>query len=591
MPVTAPPLEPSPRPIEREFADFSGGMNTRDNPTAIDLNQLVLILNGRITQQKGLKRREGPEEYGTVVSADTTSDVIGEYQYFDNDDDMHELRVLSIAPDSAKLQELDGDGTWSDVTDGDFTSDNMPYFITFRGQKGDPVITDTVSTATEYGIQTTLTVTADENAGRVIKITAGKGVGQHRLILSNTDRNLELYERWDTIPDNTSTYQVFDVVDVCMIANGVDRPKMYEGIDGVVTVMSGLPRVRGFTVHKNKWLGWGGPDLDDDEFVWSTEGFGGDVPKYAHQEVYTNRGESIVRLLGEVGDQALLFKERSTKRLVGDTIESFSVLDVDGGIGCIAPFTAQTEGGVAYFLSHRGVEISDGQRIGFGREKLPISDPVSPNVIQWSNALRSSFIGQIFEQNYYIAVAKANTSTALDQIWVYDTGYAGWVVDEGYFPRCFTLRKDGDGIDQLAFGDSRGNGKSWLAEQQPSDGGADITFQVVTGKIKMTTIARNKNFEKGYYVWPATEDFETVVVDRQVDDNGWVNVDTFQLSNNPLILPFTIPGELGTTGIKTEPRFIIDQGHFLQTRFTNQGANESVILLAYTIIATDLSLP
>jgi len=44
--------------------------------------------------------------------------------------------------------------------------------------------------------------------GYVIQILTGTGAGQYRGIVSNTDDTVIIQADWDTIPDNTSTYQV-----------------------------------------------------------------------------------------------------------------------------------------------------------------------------------------------------------------------------------------------------------------------------------------------------------------------------------------------------------------------------------------------
>lgn len=53
-----------------------------------------------------------------------------------------------------------------------------------------------------------LSLTTDQHAGKRILLDGGTGSGQERVILSNTSTTFTVTEPWDTIPDGTTTYQV-----------------------------------------------------------------------------------------------------------------------------------------------------------------------------------------------------------------------------------------------------------------------------------------------------------------------------------------------------------------------------------------------
>jgi len=50
----------------------------------------------------------------------------------------------------------------------------------------------------------------DDYKGKTVKIVSGTGAGQARNIESNTSTELTVYTKWDTIPDSTSEYEIFD---------------------------------------------------------------------------------------------------------------------------------------------------------------------------------------------------------------------------------------------------------------------------------------------------------------------------------------------------------------------------------------------
>lgn len=57
---------------------------------------------------------------------------------------------------------------------------------------------------------TTKTWTTNVYVGGAVKITGGTGSGQTRIIASNTSTQLNVVDAWGTIPDNTSTYQIYE---------------------------------------------------------------------------------------------------------------------------------------------------------------------------------------------------------------------------------------------------------------------------------------------------------------------------------------------------------------------------------------------
>jgi hypothetical protein len=71
-----------------------------------------------------------------------------------------------------------------------------------------------VSSATASTLQAVGTPFGSTNfTGYTVKITAGTGQGQARTILSNTNNTLNLTQVWQTIPDNTSRFEVGTGVD------------------------------------------------------------------------------------------------------------------------------------------------------------------------------------------------------------------------------------------------------------------------------------------------------------------------------------------------------------------------------------------
>jgi len=65
----------------------------------------------------------------------------------------------------------------------------------------------TAVTGTTSSLETT-GLTADEHIGNVIKVVSGSST-DYRIVIDNTSTTLSVDRSWTTVPDNTSTYQIF----------------------------------------------------------------------------------------------------------------------------------------------------------------------------------------------------------------------------------------------------------------------------------------------------------------------------------------------------------------------------------------------
>lgn len=588
MPVLAPKLSKFPQSKEFPQFDFSGGENTRDDATSIADNEFTKLLNVRITKQRAVERRGGTTSYGTVTTSDTTSEITGMFEYYDANDAQVVLRTTWNGS-AGKLQKLSS-GTWTTISGVSLTSGNYPFFATFPSRSGNSIITNQAATAGTNFTLTTSGLTADAHAGRAITITAGTGVNQTRIIQGNTATTVTVTDRWDTNPDATSTFSIYAVTDCCFVSNGVDDVYKYDSIQDTATDMTQLKKYRGVVVHKNKLFGFGGTGQQNDTIWWSPEGIADDQPKLYYQEIYTTTGDAITMLhslTGGTGDRLIIQKRGSTHAMTGDAIENFSIFTIDTNVGCLAPFSMQEYNGTLYWLSARGIESSDGAQVN----PIPISDKIRPTVQAWSDSLRQKAYGQIFNQRYYLAVGQDSSSSSKDSVWVYDLIFQGWTHDTGYNPNCWAVIHDSNKIPYLYFGSSRRvTGKSYQAETGTDDNGTNITMQVISKKTALGNAALRKSFDKAYYVIPSTSAAESVTVEVQIDDNGFMIVDTFPLSSNPLTLPFTLPAVFGSSVLNSYRRWINSQGYYMQHRFTNVGSNETTRIIGYTIMSTPQSL-
>lgn len=580
-----PPLQEA---TEAPMFDFSGGENTRDDPAMVQDNQSVFMQNCRITLQKAAQSRLGTAQYGTTLVSDTTSTITGMFEYDDSNGVRLSVRTTWNGS-SGKFQTLTN-GTWTTLVGVTFTDGALPFFVTFRARTGSSVKSATATGGTNLTLITT-GLTANQYIGYAISIVGGTGNGQKRLILLNDTTNITVHERWDTNPDATSQYQIHAVTNVCFVTNGVDSPFFYDNTNGTATILSSFTKFKGFAVYKDKLFGW-----VNDNIYWSTYGLGEDFPQLNYQQIYTSQGDPLTVLI-PTDAWMMIFKERSTKKLVGSDLENFEIIPVDENIGCIAPHSAKEYQGTVYFLSARGVETTSGIKMS-GIEvnqnnvitQIPVSNIIDPTVKEWKTTLRSVAYGEVFNNKYYIAVGATTSSVHKDGVWIFDLIFNAWTHDTGYTPNCLKTIYDSNDVASLYFGDSTATGKCWQLETGQTDNGNQIVFKLITKNHHYTDFSVVKEFEKFYYLFPSTDGNEYITVETSVDNEGFTIVDTFALGANNLILPVQLPAIFGGVGVTNYRRFVKKQGYFLQHKFTNSGTADQVRIIGHTGYVRNLSL-
>jgi hypothetical protein len=82
--------------------------------------------------------------------------------------------------------------------------DHANFYWRFEIQ---PQVTATIAAANTIGSDS-LTMLANENRGMLVRITAGKGKGQERLVSANSATTLTVSPSWDVQPDSTSAFVI-----------------------------------------------------------------------------------------------------------------------------------------------------------------------------------------------------------------------------------------------------------------------------------------------------------------------------------------------------------------------------------------------
>lgn len=216
------------------------------------------------------------------------------------------------------------------------------------------------------------------------------------------------------------------------MSNGVDTPLTWTGAGNVATwttsAVAAVPNGKHLATYNNRvWtanikVGGFGPYTATDDpgstLVWSDIGKTRDWTVSNVLMLDPNDGDQITGL-GKVGDYLLVFKRKKTYVIYdGDTGANRRISDT---VGCCASRSiAESPYGTYFLTQDRGVYVFDGQTL-----KL-VSDNIAPTLNAIPGTLRDRSAGVFANDHYYLTVAGAATSTALDLTLDYDATIDSW---------------------------------------------------------------------------------------------------------------------------------------------------------------------
>lgn len=172
----------------------------------------------------------------------------------------------------------------------------------------------------------------------------------------------------------TNTFDFTTAKDYVYGANGVNIFKSSGTTTTIlgVTNSTGVPTTAKYIKYANNRMFYAGMATSPSVVWWSEINDPDNVQTYNYINVNVSDGDSITGIFPYQG-KIIITKERSTWQLTEFAVGSFSISPISLNIGCLYQSTMQTWLNFPVWMSHRGIELYDGQ---FNL----ISQPIDPSI-------------------------------------------------------------------------------------------------------------------------------------------------------------------------------------------------------------------
>ena len=180
-----------------------------------------------------------------------------------------------------------------------------------------------------------------------------------------------LFNHSDSVfPLDPSAQVLFeDAVNYVVGMNGIDKPWKWGGT--YLTFLESAPAKGKFPIlHKEKLF-----CVDADEpstLRWSESFDPEDWPEINYWDIKKGDGDEITCLVKFI-DELFVFKQRSLHTLKGTSLEDFSLQEVSANVGCVGPRAAVAHDLKIFFISERGIYVTNGLNV------INISEMIIPD--------------------------------------------------------------------------------------------------------------------------------------------------------------------------------------------------------------------
>ena len=172
-------------------------------------------------------------------------------------------------------------------------------------------------------------------------------------------------------------------------------------------------------------------------------------PADQYIDINTDDGD-IITGLASTQDILYIFKRNSVHFLIGDDPETFTWIEGQSSVGCVAPRSIQVgDDGSVYFLHYTGV-----YRIQGARAEL-ISDKITPTILGISDTYMDDAAGIYYsaKKQYWLGYCDG-TQTYNNRVLVYDTKTGEWYPYDGLNISSGFCATGGNDQGELYIGDS-----------------------------------------------------------------------------------------------------------------------------------------
>lgn len=370
------------------------------------------------------------------------------------------------------------------------------------------------------------------------------------------------------------------------ILNGQDRTSWYDGVTYTPgTDSTASPPVATTAEWLRNYMFYGGNPTNTDWIFFSNNLSPEVMTPTDIIKVNTGDGQPIKALKAFRLNELIVYKERSifVLDITGTTpLDDWTVQPISKVVGCIAPRSVVQLGNDQWFLSSEPIAVRSLVRSSFDKILVNmVSEPIQDyldgtgdttlNVNQIEKAC-----AVLFDEKYILALP-TGTSTVNNTVLVYDFRAGGWYVIDGWFPAAWVVFNNDlyyiDANTGRVLQCFTGNTGDFIEANATSTPTAAIVFEYVTKQIDFDNPENFKRLDSIEYEFDTAGDYDAKLF-INIDEEGFNEVASVNLSGGVVTLPETLPFTLAAGGFVTETEQLTQYGEFrkLQIKIT-QGSD------------------
>lgn len=284
---------------------------------------------------------------------------------------------------------------------------------------------------------------------------------------------------WDTTPDSTSVYEIYNPDDQLIIGNGVDNTKKYDTID-FTDLEGGAPKGDILFIYKDYLCIAGDPNFP--HRIWISHLRNGEGWSKNTQWIDI-RPEDGGKINGAkiVNDEAIISKGNGRKygwRIYDDGDPTKSTLrEIEDDKGTLNPRAETLHERVNYYLDRNGLfTIPSSEAGGLTYIVQEVIDALPAEIV--TDAAMGSNNGKIYVSLGDISFELEDTISLVDAVLVYDVINDQFYLRDNMSARIFTRFINSDNEEGLYFGDD--NGRVFQLEQGTKAGSENIVMRLRT---------------------------------------------------------------------------------------------------------------
>ena len=393
-----------------------GGINTGNSPYSHEATDL---LNVR-ADEGALFVRPGTQNIGNIG--------LGKVRK------LKEIKNHLFAVQEGELKRFTGT-SWENSGITGIDIESIPQFLNVYASSGINLHTGTISFVEEgaYLIQdSTKSFSENDLVDKYIKIVSGKGTGQVRRIVANTDKDILIADPWDITPEGAS-YVIQVALEITLFTNGLVPPKQNDDIaSNTWSDILDIPFFDFIIEYKGRYIG----ARRDSRTVYISTIRGVEDFPYLPE---IPKDEGYITGLVKFGNQLVVFLDNSVWVTEFESPTELEFIERAENYGCVNSETIAVGEGFLFFLSDRGIEVFNTLETKLLEGHVAFSDYRLRELRNWdkSKAAACTFDGKyfcsigtktiVFDTLYYLRSLEEEGRRS-DYV---------FLIDEGYVNDCF----------------------------------------------------------------------------------------------------------------------------------------------------------